>query len=100
MSLADAGDGAALEKDYEAMVNAWLSGDLDRLENRPDSPFAEPAIRAAILTEPNRKWARAIGAMLRQGQKPFVAVGTAHLVGKDSLVDMLAAQGLTVERIQ
>ena len=61
--------------------------------------LADPALRAALLTGRNNRWAEAIIPLLEQSPRPLVAVGTAHLVGPDGLVALLEARGYRVRRI-
>ena len=57
-------------------------------------------LREALQSGRNRQWAPRIAALIESGRRPFVAVGTAHLFGEDSLPALLEAQGYTVRRIQ
>ena len=62
--------------------------------------MADVELRAAILTGRNDAWLVKLLPMLEQREKPFVAVGAAHLVGPDGLPALLEAQGYTVKRLQ
>jgi uncharacterized protein YbaP (TraB family) len=52
-----------------------------------------------LLTDRNKAWATWIAARLGVPGKVFVAVGAGHLGGPDSVVKLLQAKGLTVERL-
>lgn len=86
---------------YQTMLSAWLRGDADAVfDGGGDTILASPTLREALLDGRNRNWARQIGAMIDKGQKPFVAVGAGHMVGKVGVPALLNAAGYKVERIQ
>lgn len=90
-----------LAAESRRLAQAWASGDLATIEHETDSQLArEPVLREALLVGRNRAWTERLAAMLKAGGHPFVAVGTAHLVGKDGLPAMLAARGYKVTRLQ
>lgn len=83
---------------FEAMLRAWISGDMKVIARDFVSEVApEPAMAKALLTDRNRAWAEKIAAM--KG-RPFVAVGAAHLAGPENLLDQLKARGFKVVRVQ
>ncbi len=83
------------------LVDAWASGDMATLDAEAHGGMlADPRLREALLVGRNREWTRQVAAMLRAGQRPFVAVGAAHVAGVDGLPALLAAQGFAVRRVQ
>ena len=58
----------------------------------------EPEIRERLLVERNRNWIPHIEKCLKSDEKCFVVVGAAHLVGPDSVVDLLQKAGYKVEQ--
>jgi len=81
-----------------ALTNAWLTGDtktLDKVFNAEMDAF--PVLRKAVLHDRHLKWLPQIEAMMRDGRTHVVVVGTAHLVGPDSVIAMLRAKGVKVE---
>ena len=81
-------------------IEAWLTGDLAALERASDTLLGDPELRAALQTGRNARWAPRIAEMVEAGRRPFVAVGTAHLFGEQSLPALLEARGYAVRRIQ
>lgn len=92
---------AATEVDEEAdMVTLWLRGDDLGIASETNRGFlADAGLHQALLTNRNRAWAVQLDAMLKQGAKPFVAVGAAHLAGSDSLQRLMMARGWQIKRI-
>jgi len=84
-------------KTFEAMKAAWRSGNgaaLDRMMHESMAKY--PRVYAAMLTDRNLRWLPQIEAMLQGRDDVLVVVGSAHLVGKDGVVEMLRAKGYTV----
>lgn len=82
-------------------VAAWLKGDVaetGRLSRTNTRDVHEDVHRAALIAR-NTDWTRQIETMMKGSGAAFVAVGAAHLMDQDSVIDMLTAKGFTVERL-
>jgi len=96
--LAEQRDPAA---DARALAEAWLAGDLARLERTTRRGLlADPALHRALSAERNAAWTRDLLPLLRSGGRPLIAVGAAHMLGADGLPALLAAEGYRVRRLQ
>ncbi len=86
---------------FTKMVNAWLRGDTKEIEAIFDKEVQRsPGLVEALFRHRNAAWAEWIRKRLNTPGTIMVAVGTGHLVGTDSVLSLLQAQGLTVERVQ
>jgi uncharacterized protein YbaP (TraB family) len=82
-----------------ALVDEWADGDVAGLGAIMADPTAiggEDAYQR-LLVDRNENWIPQIVAMLDDPGTSLIAVGAAHLAGPDSVVNMLRAEGLTVE---
>ncbi|WFL77004.1 TraB/GumN family protein [Altererythrobacter arenosus] len=85
----------------EKLQRAWLHGDMVALEAATrEGMMADPELREALLAKRNREWSAQLDTILERSERPLVAVGAGHLVGKDGLPTLLERRGYKVTRIQ
>lgn len=88
------------DQSYLEMLRAWQEGDIDAFElGVADYQASEPELHGAFLVARNRFWLDRIVAMMGNGRNELVAVGIAHLVGPDSLLDFLRERGYSLRRV-
>ena len=81
------------------MINAWKSGDSDKLASMVKMEFERyPEVYAKMLVERNQKWVKHIEELSGQDGNSLVVVGAAHLVGDDSILKLLKKKGFEVEQ--
>lgn len=86
-----------------ALVEAWKIGDTETLDKLliEDDLAVLPELHDALLKKRNAEWAPKIDALVKSEPGAFlVAVGAAHLIGKDSVIEMLKPMGYAAERVQ
>ena len=88
-----------LADDFGDLLEAWDTGDDDRLAALMNEGMAQPEVSDALLVRRNRAWVPQIEALLTRADTALVVVGAGHLVGDQSVVDLLRQAGYTVERL-
>ena len=84
-----------LPKEVDDMVHAWQRGDTAWFENQMSSEWGrEPVLYQSILAARNRKWMPKIEALLSEDRNYLVIVGTGHLVGRNSIIELLKKDGV------
>jgi uncharacterized protein len=82
------------------MVDAWRDGELEDLSAELLDDFEEfPGLYETLVTKRNRSWVAPLERMLADGRRHLVVVGALHLVGRDSVIDLLRARGHDVQRV-
>jgi uncharacterized protein YbaP (TraB family) len=91
-SLEEAHD---LPKEVDDMVHAWQRGDTLWFADQMKSEFGrDPALYQSLLVARNRKWVPKIEALLNDDKNYLVIVGTGHLVGQGSVIELLGKDGI------
>jgi len=91
-SLEEAHD---LPKEVDNLVHAWQRGDTVWFADQLKSEFGhDPALYQSVLVARNRKWVPKIEALLNDDQNYLVIVGTGHLVGQGSVIELLGKDGI------
>ncbi|WP_409433229.1 TraB/GumN family protein [Litorimonas sp. RW-G-Af-16] len=86
--------------DMVNIANAWAVGRTDVLTQRLVQPMREraPEVFNALLRDRNRAWSSQLTRFMEDSGTGFVAVGTAHLLGEESLLEEMREAGYTVSR--
>ena len=91
----------SLGPDATQISEQWSIGGTDYLTSKIIRPMRAraPEVFNSLLRDRNRAWANKLSRFMEEDSgTSFVAVGTAHLLGEDSLVDALREQGYVVKR--
>ena len=94
----------AMTRTMDEAVRSWMKGDLKPLTDYVDGwRKGEDASSGGMsydvmLTQRNDNWASQLETLLKGSGVAFVAVGSGHLVGPDSVQQKLAARGIKAEK--
>ena len=94
------GSGEDTKAMADALVAAWSAGDAVRLDELTAKTSREPAeIGRRLRQDRHPHMADAIEGCLKRGDRCFLVVGAAHLVGEGSVVGLLEKRGYQVEQV-
>jgi len=82
----------------DRLVEAWATGDVETIKTVGVEPMRESgeALYEALLVRRNTNWADQIQTLLEGSGTVFIAVGSAHLAGDDSVQEILERRGVDV----
>jgi uncharacterized protein len=84
-----------LPTEVDSMVRAWQHGDTQWFAEEMKAELGRDArLYDSVLSARNRKWLPKIEALLEGDKNTLVIVGTGHLVGRDSVIDLLKKDGI------
>jgi uncharacterized protein YbaP (TraB family) len=87
-------DADRMAKEIDDLLSAWRRGDSKALAKLLAEGFDEyPDLYRPLTTDRNRRWLGQVEALLDDREDYLVVVGTLHLVGKGSLIELLEKQG-------
>jgi uncharacterized protein len=76
------------------LIRYWRNGDAPRLHALLSKSFQNhPALYQRIMIQRNKRWSEQIAKLIKQHRNIMVVVGAGHLVGPDSVVEMLRRKG-------
>jgi uncharacterized protein len=81
-------------REIDDLLQAWRRGDTVALAKLLQEGFDEyPDLYRPLTIDRNRKWIPSIEALLDDRDDYLVVVGTLHLVGKQSVIELLEQRG-------
>ena len=87
-------DADRVSEEIDTLITAWRAGDTRALARILAEGFDKyPDLYRPLTVDRNREWIASIEDMLQQKDDYMVVVGTLHLVGKDSVIELLQAKG-------
>jgi uncharacterized protein YbaP (TraB family) len=93
-------DAEHISEEIDSLLTAWRAGDTAGLAKVLTKDLAEhPDLIQPLTTDRNRKWVPKIEQLLGNSKDYLVVVGALHLVGKDSVIDLLQRKGYKVEQM-
>ena len=91
---------SSLGEDATEIAEQWSVGGTDYLTEQITRPMRarSPLVFNRLLRDRNKAWAKKLSRFMEDSGTGFVAVGTAHLLGEESLLSELREQGFSVQR--
>jgi hypothetical protein len=89
-----------INSEFSSLWRAWKTGDAEGLARIIREGFKGfPSIYRRFIVNRNRRWIGRIEKLVREEGDVLVIVGSAHLTGKDSIIEMLRKRGYRVRKL-
>ena len=83
----------------DKIIAGWHEGDIEKMNQILNADLEEdPKVRELLLTERNHNWIPPIEEAIAGDTNTLFLVGAAHLVGEESVVDLLEKKGYEVKQ--
>lgn len=93
-------DAQRMASEVDALLASWRKGDAAAMAKLLQEGFDEyPDLYRPLTVERNRKWLPQIEQLLDDRDDYLVVVGALHLVGADSVIDLLERKGHKVDQL-
>jgi len=93
-------DAERMATEVDQLIAAWRQGDATQMAKLLQEGFDEyPDLYRPLTVERNRKWIPQIEKLLDSRDDYLVVVGALHLVGTDSVIDLLERKGHKVKQL-
>lgn len=90
-------ESAQIDREIAELLRAWQSGDAGMLARLLSEEYEQfPDLYKRLTVDRNRAWAGRLAGLLDDRDDYLVVVGALHLVGPESVVDLLRKRGYTV----
>ena len=88
---------AQLEAEVDKLLAAWRSGDIESLSKTLSEEYERfPELYGPLTENRNRAWVPQLVDLLDDDDDYLVVVGALHLVGRNSVIDLLEQRGYDV----
>jgi uncharacterized protein YbaP (TraB family) len=93
-------DAERMASEVDQLLATWRNGDATAMAKLLQEGFDEyPDLYRPLTVERNRKWIPQIEQLLDDKDDYLVVVGALHLVGTDSVIDLLERKGYKVKQL-
>lgn len=93
-------DAQRMASETELLLSAWRSGDAAGMAKILQEGFDEyPDLYRPLTVDRNRQWLPRIEQLLDDREDYLVVVGALHLVGKESVIDLLERKGHKLRKL-
>ncbi len=93
-------DAQRMSDEVDELLTAWRSGDTAAMARLLEEGFKQyPDLYRPLTVERNRKWIPQIEQLLDDRDDYLVVVGALHLVGTDSVIDLLERRGYRIKQL-
>jgi hypothetical protein len=90
-------DAEHASEEVESLITAWRTGDTHGLERILTDGFDKyPDLYRPLTIDRNQRWLTEVEKLLDDRDDYLIVVGTLHLIGKGSLVELLRRRGYRV----
>ncbi|MCF6312281.1 MAG: TraB/GumN family protein [Verrucomicrobiales bacterium] len=84
----------AMQKLLKDLIDAWKIGDVQSMDSLLNEEFKDdPKLKSILIDKRNQNWIPKIEKAFLDGENVLFIVGTGHLVGKGSVIDLLRRRG-------
>ena len=93
-------DAERMASEVDKLIAAWRQGDATQMAKLLQEGFDEyPDLYRPLTVDRNRKWIPQIEQLLDGRDDYLVVVGALHLVGTDSVIDLLSRKGYKIKQL-
>ena len=85
----------------ESLIKSWRAGNEAEIDEYLSESMRKefPKLYKRLLTDRNRDWVPHLETLIDSGKRTLVIVGVGHLVGEDSVINMLKSKGYKVKKM-